>query len=295
MNTPMHILEHEEIRFAYPFLLAVLHSLPRPHPELSGEIDVYAAMEEWRSAHTPENIQTHTIVPSITLPSFTLPQFPYRRAFALTGNLLIVISVTGIILFASPLIAMELRTMVYRATRSFVPIAETPTFEEVAAPVPSPTPTPIPTPPPKEQQFHITIPSIGVDSDIVAMWMQTSKKSMKKQLKTGVAHAKGTALPGEDGGHTKTIFIFAHSTNGTWNITRYNALFYALKDMEVGDTIDIVFWGKTFTYRTIEKRITEADDVAFLEPQLDKETLILQTCWPPGTSIKRLLIFAEPI
>ncbi len=43
------------------------------------------------------------------------------------------------------------------------------------------------------------------------------------------------------------------------------------------------------------KKVAGAKEVAYLKPQAGARTLILQTCWPPGTYYKRMLIFADLI
>lgn len=158
----------------------------------------------------------------------------------------------------------------------------------------TPTPTPIVNPDP-DKQFQIIIPKIGVNSKVIANVDPSKESEYMEALKKGVAHAAGTGLPGEANSTNKTIFIFGHSTNGSWNIRRYNALFYNLKDMVAGDTFTMWFWGKEFTYIVKEVKIAAAEDISFLTPQTQKDQLILQTCWPPGTSWKRLLVIAEPV
>jgi LPXTG-site transpeptidase (sortase) family protein len=120
------------------------------------------------------------------------------------------------------------------------------------------------------------------------------EKSYTAALKEGVAHAAGSNLPGEKDTHNKTVYIFGHSTNGAWNITRYNALFYSLKDLTIGDSITLWFWGKQHDYKVTNMVKVDPSDVSYLQPQTDKDQLILQTCWPPGTTWKRLLVVAEP-
>jgi sortase (surface protein transpeptidase) len=39
--------------------------------------------------------------------------------------------------------------------------------------------------------------------------------------------------------------------------------------------------------------VTNPDDVSFLNQPYDQETIVMQTCWPPGTTSQRLLVFAE--
>lgn len=257
----------------------------------SGIIDVQKAYKLYRKQKTNvSNLQIHIALQhSFHIPKITLPSFSFRPV----GNLLILTSFVLIILFSAPLAALELRSAVFKLTKPFIPNAGNEEAQKPTVQSKFNFPTPSPTAPPIDQQFHITIPAIGIDSNIIANVDINNQKEYESSLKKGIAHAKGTALPGEDGGRTKTIFLFAHSTNATWNISTYNALFYSLKDMNIGDQIDVIFWGEKHTYTVTEKRVVEPNNVAFLDPQMEKEQLILQTCWPPGTSSKRLLIFAD--
>ena len=93
----------------------------------------------------------------------------------------------------------------------------------------------------------------------------------------------------------KTIYLFAHSTDAPWNIARYNAQFYGLKDAKEGQEIRLRFWGEDKMYRIVRTEIVPASDTTYLQPQTEKEQLILQTCYPPGTAWKRLIVVAEPL
>jgi len=42
----------------------------------------------------------------------------------------------------------------------------------------------------------------------------------------------------------------------------------------------------------IGKEIVDPTRVEFLTRKSNREFLTLQTCWPPGTTLKRLLVFA---
>ena len=113
-------------------------------------------------------------------------------------------------------------------------------------------------------------------------------------LKLGVAHAKGTGFPGGVG---QNIYFFAHSTDSPINIIRYNAVFFLLRELESGDEIEVYFQGVKHRYAVFDKKIVEPTDTTYLMPLNEGgiEQLILQTCWPPGTTLKRLLILAQPI
>ena len=105
-----------------------------------------------------------------------------------------------------------------------------------------------------------------------------------------MAHAAGSALPDEDG----TIYIFGHSTDADINVARYNAVFYLLRKLEPGDLIQVYFQGQEYRYQVIAKKTVDPTDIADITSVTGQRRLVLQTCWPPGTTWKRLLIIAEP-
>lgn len=139
--------------------------------------------------------------------------------------------------------------------------------------------------------FSIVIPKIGAKANIVANVDPTNESEYDQALKEGVAHAKGTYFPGQG----KTIFLFSHSTNSLFNVSRYNAIFYLLDKMSSGDKIVVYFSDKRYIYKVTKTKIVGPNDTSFLNGDtLSGETLILQTCYPPGTSLNRLLVFAKP-
>lgn len=137
--------------------------------------------------------------------------------------------------------------------------------------------------------FSITIPKIGVTSEVIPNVDPSSPDDYNEKLMQGVAHAKGSYLPGQQG----TIFLFAHSTNSPFNILQYNAKFYAAKDLDFGDEIIIDYHGITYKYIVESKHITEPNDLETIRNS--GADLILQTCWPPGTDWNRLLILAKEV
>lgn len=144
---------------------------------------------------------------------------------------------------------------------------------------------------PLDTNFGIVIPKIAANSKIIPSVSVTDKDAYLEALQTGVAHADGTAFPGE-GGH---IFMFAHSTDYIWNVGTYNAVFYLLYKLEVGDEINIFYKGQRYVYKVTGKEVVDPTEVEYLTRKTDREFLTLQTCWPPGTTLKRQLIFAERV
>jgi len=138
--------------------------------------------------------------------------------------------------------------------------------------------------------YFIEIPKINAYAPIVINVDPWNKSEYLEKLKSGVAHAKGTVLPGDVG----TSFLFAHSSDLPWNITRYNTAFFLLGRLKISDEIVIYKDNEKIGFEVIETRIVSPTEVSFLK-DLTVDRLILQTCWPIGTDYKRLLIFAERV
>ena len=142
-----------------------------------------------------------------------------------------------------------------------------------------------------DTDFSIVIPKISAASKVIANVDPANEEIYKAALKNGVAHAKGTKFPGSKG----PIYLFAHSTNTLVNVSRYNAVFYLVKELEPEDQIIIFFAGLKYSYQVTEKIITTPEDLSLIKDGSSSERLILQTCWPPGTTLKRMMIVAERI
>lgn len=138
--------------------------------------------------------------------------------------------------------------------------------------------------------FSVVIPKIDAAANILANVDTANKEEYLEALQKGVAHAKGTNFPGQDG----RIFLFSHSTDSPLNFARYNAIFYLLKKLEVGDKIIIFFSDKKYIYEVKDMKTVTPKDVSFIQPSSDGEELVLMTCDPPGTNWNRLLVFAKP-
>lgn len=145
---------------------------------------------------------------------------------------------------------------------------------------------------PKDPKFGLVIPKIGANSKIIPNVDASNEKDFLPILYQGIAHAKGTVFPGIPG----NIYLFAHSSDNFWDVGRYNAVFYLLKDLTKGDDVVVFFENKRHNYLVSKSVILDASDVSYLvkSQEVGEERLILQTCWPPGTTWKRLLVIARP-
>lgn len=144
---------------------------------------------------------------------------------------------------------------------------------------------------PKDPNFSIIVEKIGADAPVIPNVDASSKTAYNAALKRGVAHALGTSFPGQAG----VTYLFAHSTDTIFNVPRFNAIFYLLKDMAPGDSVVIFFNGKRYDYIVEQTKITEPEDVSYFKLETSEQILVLQTCYPPGTTWKRLLVIAKPV
>ncbi len=144
---------------------------------------------------------------------------------------------------------------------------------------------------PVDKQFTLIIPKININAPVIASVNPFNSAEYQAALKKGVAHAKNSALPDEAG----STFLFAHSTGSLLTVDKYNAIFYLLNKIEKKDKIWLVYEDKNYQYSVNKILEVAAKDVQYLEQEQEKEQnqLILMTCSPPGTDLKRLLIFAQ--
>jgi LPXTG-site transpeptidase (sortase) family protein len=144
---------------------------------------------------------------------------------------------------------------------------------------------------PIDPTFDILIPKIGANAKIFPNVDPSNPDIFLPILKEGVAHASGTFFPGQKG----NIYLFAHSTDNFWDVGRYNAIFYLLKDLSKGDEVIIYSQNVRHDYVVTNTKTVSPSDVSYITgAQTGRELLILQTCWPPGTTWQRFLVFAEP-
>lgn len=142
---------------------------------------------------------------------------------------------------------------------------------------------------PVSTDYGIVIEKINANARVVPNVDPGNEREYQQALAQGVALAAGSTTPGEPG----NIFIFSHSVDAPWNVIRYNAVFYLLRELEKGDRVSLFYQGKRYDYIVFDKTIASPTDVSFLANRYDKPVLTLQTCDPPGTLLNRLLVRAK--
>ncbi|MEN9407417.1 MAG: hypothetical protein RLZZ455_633 [Candidatus Parcubacteria bacterium] len=232
------------------------------------------------------------------------------------GNFLVLFALFGVFATFGPAMSAEATYRIAQVRGVRYAVADTPTKvqpdvdTQLPTGVPGISVTPVPVQPveegpsfasviagPKDQtlvppdaEFSLVIPKIGASAKVFPNVDPTDEAAFLPLLTKGIAHAKGTVFPGVPG----NTYLFAHSTDNWWNVGRYNAVFYLLKDLSPGDEIIVFFEGRRYNYVVTEKRTVPPTDVtALVDSHGGPEQLVLQTCWPPGTTWERLLVIAR--
>ncbi len=230
-----------------------------------------------------EALQT-TILPPPPTPN----RFPVRRLLAIG---LIGLALGGITPSLMPVIALESSLRIRTVQQEFA------AKNEETKPLPQAVPVqfnPLIGPDGKEIKpvdsgFGIVIPKIGVNATVIPGVDPHNGQEYAEALQKGVAHASTSFLPDEEG----LVYLFSHSTNYEWFLKDLNAIFYLLKDLEANDQIVLIYKANLYTYRLTEKRVVKPSELSYLQPISGERRLILQTCWPPGSTTERLLLIAD--
>lgn len=142
---------------------------------------------------------------------------------------------------------------------------------------------------PKSFDFSLVIPKIEVNSEVFPNINSSDEKEYLPVLKKGVAQAKGSSLPDQPG----VVFIFSHSTDSFYNIGHYNAVFFLLRKLEKNDDVYLFYKNKKYHYLVVEKKIVNPDEISEAIRKIEGNALVLQTCYPPGTTLKRLIVIVK--
>ena len=209
------------------------------------------------------------------------------KTLKLLANLLILTGILGLLILFSPLLTTELRYRL-QTHRSSPPTLIPKSKKEVEKTTPNP---PLQLIKPASWDFGILIPKIFVNSPVVTNVDFYNPDSYRPALKKGVAHAKGSSLPGQPG----RIFLFAHSTDSPLHFKQYNAVFYLLYKLQPGDAVYLFYQNRRYQYKVVDRQLLTPNQLEkLLAASPSTELLTLQTCWPPGTTLKRLVVNAIP-
>ena len=138
--------------------------------------------------------------------------------------------------------------------------------------------------------FYLSIPKLKIDRAVV----DTNSESLSPDDVVG--HYIGSALPDAPG----NMFLYGHSVLPVfYNPKNYKTIFSTLNKLGAGDTIIIEYNNKKYTYEVDSIEILktlEVKPLAQVGPKyLNKSTITIMTCWPPGTKSKRLQVVGTQV
>ncbi len=142
---------------------------------------------------------------------------------------------------------------------------------------------------PLDTNYSIVIEKINANSKVIPDIDPANTDQYEQALAVGVAATVGSTAPGQPG----NLYIFSHSVDAPWNVIRYNAVFYLLREMEAGDKVVLFYQNKRYDYEVFDKQIVDPSDTTLLTNRYNKPVLTLQTCDPPGTLLHRLIVRAK--
>lgn len=136
-------------------------------------------------------------------------------------------------------------------------------------------------------EYTISIPSLNIEDALVRVGGMNLDQSLIQY--------PGTANPGELG----SPILFGHSVSPMFynpaisNPKRYISIFTKIMQLKKDDEIIVKYDGITYVYRVTNKTEVKPDDTYILEQRYDQRELKLVTCTPPGTYLRRGIVFAQ--
>lgn len=141
------------------------------------------------------------------------------------------------------------------------------------------------------EQYRIVIEKLQIDAPVLVNIDTSNETEYISALKEGVALAKYSSLPGENG----VSVIFAHSSSLLTDLGKYARIFKHINDLSIGDVIVIESKNKSYTYFVYDIKIVDDKEIDLTSYDNTISRLILVTCDPPGTFINRRMVFAKLI
>lgn len=143
-------------------------------------------------------------------------------------------------------------------------------------------------PAPIEDSYNLIIKKIRLSAPIIINVDGNNDEEYNKSLEGGVAHLKGSSLPGKAG----NPFIFGHSSYYAWKPGNYKEIFKDLNSLEAPDQIIISSNLSHYIYEVIDKKTVMPDQVEVANQNYAENKLTLMTCWPIGSDYKRLVVIS---
>ena len=185
---------------------------------------------------------------------------------------------------ALTILFLQYNRLIFAPIAAYVSPGDSPA-EEITAVDPTVTLTKV------SAENRLIIPKLNVD---VPLNFGVSIDGVMDAMNYGVVHYRvsgASAYPGEVG----NFVVMGHSAGDIYSSNQYKFIFSGLERLEVGDIMYVHYNTVRYTYKMVGREIIWPTEVDKLVINTDKPMMTLVTCWPLGTSQKRLLISAEQI
>lgn len=154
-------------------------------------------------------------------------------------------------------------------------------------------------PPVGPPQPQLIVPKLGLNVPIVIPsddpLINQDWKGLEEEIQTalqdGVVHYPGTAQPGQGG----NFFLTGHSSYYPWAPGKYKSVFARLGDLEVGDEYWVYYKGDKHRFVVDSKKEVRPSDVTVLDQPTDRRMGTLMTCWPVGTTLRRMIVTSTEV
>ncbi len=141
---------------------------------------------------------------------------------------------------------------------------------------------------------RVVVPKINVDAPVVYGVGSLQEDPIQDALRSGVVHYPipgANSVPGQVG----NTVLLGHSSNDVFDNGQYKFVFLLLERLNEGDTFYIHYNGTRYTYSVTKKEVIDPTEVGKLVINTGKPMATLVTCVPPGTALKRLVVYADQI
>jgi sortase A len=140
----------------------------------------------------------------------------------------------------------------------------------------------------------VIIPKINVQAPVIYDVPSLADNVIEDKLHDGVVHYPIPGASSFPGGVGNTV-ILGHSSMDVFDNGSYKFIFVQLDKLQTGDTFYLNYKGTRYTYSVTSKKIIDPNQVSQLVLDTSKPMATLVTCVPPGTALKRLVVFGQQI
>jgi LPXTG-site transpeptidase (sortase) family protein len=140
---------------------------------------------------------------------------------------------------------------------------------------------------PINTDFSLVIESLNINAPIIRDVSVINEERYMEALKLGIAHASFSNYPSDKDAQ---VYLFAHSAINFWQLGPYASVFNQIHRLQSNDKINIFYEGNRYVYNVDSVTYTNNFKIDETLYNTIGPTLILQTCYPPGTTQYRLIV-----